>query len=159
MKITVVGAGFYGSTLVQRIAEADIVDEVVMTDIIEDKPQGLALDMMQARSIEGFETRIIGSNGYDDHSPTDYTLAAVFLLELAATFVFVLFHLLMSSTVERGVPAGNRAASRGSARLHGVAHAPATGTLTTTGGKLVSCGAVLVECRWRNAWIVATGSS
>ena len=55
MKITVVGAGFYGSTLVQRIAEADIVDEVVMTDIIEDKPQGLALDMMQARSIEGFE--------------------------------------------------------------------------------------------------------
>ncbi|MBV8304519.1 MAG: malate dehydrogenase, partial [Acidimicrobiia bacterium] len=35
MKITVVGAGFYGSTLVQRIAEADIVDEVVMTDIIE----------------------------------------------------------------------------------------------------------------------------
>jgi len=71
LKITVVGAGFYGSTLVQRIAEADIVDEVVMTDIIEDKPQGLALDMMQARSIEGFETRIIGTNGYDETAGSD----------------------------------------------------------------------------------------
>ena len=71
MKITVVGAGFYGSTLVQRIAEADVVDEVVMTDIIEDKPQGLALDMMQARSIEGFETRIVGSNGYDETAGSD----------------------------------------------------------------------------------------
>ncbi|MBV9284374.1 MAG: malate dehydrogenase [Acidimicrobiia bacterium] len=71
LKITVVGAGFYGSSLVQRIAEADIVDEVVMTDIIEDKPQGLALDMMQARSIEGFETRIIGTNGYDETEGSD----------------------------------------------------------------------------------------
>jgi malate dehydrogenase len=71
LKITVVGAGFYGSTLVQRIAEADIVDEVVMTDIIEDKPQGLALDMMQARSIEGFETRITGTNGYDETAGSD----------------------------------------------------------------------------------------
>ena len=71
MKITVVGAGFYGSSLVQRIAEADIVDEVVMTDIIEDKPQGLALDMMQARSIEGFETRIVGTNGYDETAGSD----------------------------------------------------------------------------------------
>ncbi|MBV8236182.1 MAG: malate dehydrogenase [Acidimicrobiia bacterium] len=71
MKITVVGAGFYGSTLVQRIAEADIVDEVVMTDIIEDKPQGLALDMMQARSIEGFESRIVGTNGYDETAGSD----------------------------------------------------------------------------------------
>jgi malate dehydrogenase len=71
LKITVVGAGFYGSTLVQRIAEADIADEVVMTDIIEDKPQGLALDMMQARSIEGFETRIIGTNGYEETVGSD----------------------------------------------------------------------------------------
>jgi len=41
VKITVVGCGFYGSTLVQRIAEADYADEVVMTDIIEGKPQAL----------------------------------------------------------------------------------------------------------------------
>jgi malate dehydrogenase len=71
MKITVVGAGFYGSTTVQRIAEAGYADEVVMVDIIEDRPQGLALDMMQSRPIEGFETRIIGSNGYDEAAASD----------------------------------------------------------------------------------------
>src|SRR6059058_5796956 len=42
-----------------------------MTDIIEDKPQGLALDMMQSRSIEGFETRIVGTNGYDETAGSD----------------------------------------------------------------------------------------
>jgi malate dehydrogenase len=68
VKVTVVGAGFYGSTTVQRIAEAGYADEVVMTDIIEGKPQGLALDMMQSRPIEGFETRIVGSN---DYGPTE----------------------------------------------------------------------------------------
>ena len=71
MKITVVGCGFYGSTLVQRIAEADYADEVVMTDIIDGKPQGLALDMMQSRSIEGFDTRIVGTNGYDETAGSD----------------------------------------------------------------------------------------
>src|SRR5688500_11719739 len=71
MKVTVVGAGFYGSTTVQRIAEADLVDEVVMVDIIEGKPQGLALDMMQSRSIERFETRIVGSNSYEETAGSD----------------------------------------------------------------------------------------
>ena len=71
MKITVVGCGFYGSTLVQRIAEADYADEVVMTDIIEGKPQGLALDMMQSRPVEGFDTRIVGTNGYDETAGSD----------------------------------------------------------------------------------------
>ncbi len=71
MKITVVGAGFYGSTLTQRIAEADYADEVVLNDIIEGRPQGLALDMMQSRPIEGFETRIIGTNGYEETASSD----------------------------------------------------------------------------------------
>src|SRR2546421_7019694 len=71
MKVTVVGAGKYGSTTVQRIAESGLADEVVMTDIIEDKPQGLALDMMQSRPIEGFETRITGSNSYDATAGSD----------------------------------------------------------------------------------------
>ncbi|HZD02187.1 MAG TPA: malate dehydrogenase [Actinomycetes bacterium] len=66
MKITVVGAGKYGSTTVQRIAEKGIADEVVMTDIIEGLPQGLALDMAQSRTIEGFETRVVGTNGYEE---------------------------------------------------------------------------------------------
>jgi malate dehydrogenase len=70
-KVTVVGAGKYGSTTVQRLAEKDICDEVVMTDIVEGLPQGLALDMMQSRSIEGFETRVVGSNGYDETAGSD----------------------------------------------------------------------------------------
>jgi malate dehydrogenase len=59
-KVTVVGAGFYGSTTAQRLAEYDIFDEVVLTDIIESRPEGLALDMNQARPIEGFETKVTG---------------------------------------------------------------------------------------------------
>ena len=59
-KVTVVGAGFYGSTTAQRLAEYDIFDEVVLTDIIEGKPEGLALDMNQAAPVEGFETKITG---------------------------------------------------------------------------------------------------
>src|SRR6266478_6267643 len=67
----------------------------------------------------------------------------------------------MLRTVESGTPAGNRAASRGSATLHGVAHWCVTGSglLMITGGKVVSCGAVFVECKWRSAVMVATGSS
>src|SRR5437660_7861449 len=59
-KVTVVGAGFYGSTTAQRLAEYDIFEEVVLTDIIEGKPEGLALDMNQSRPVEGFETKITG---------------------------------------------------------------------------------------------------
>jgi malate dehydrogenase len=59
-KVTVVGAGFYGSTTAQRLAEYDIFDTVVLTDIVEGKPEGLALDLNQSRSIEGFETKVVG---------------------------------------------------------------------------------------------------
>src|SRR6202034_981386 len=59
-KVTVVGAGFYGSTTAQRLAEYDIFDEVVLTDIIEGRPEGLALDLNQSRPVEGFETRVTG---------------------------------------------------------------------------------------------------
>ena len=59
-KVTVVGAGFYGSTTAQRLAEYDIFEEVVLTDIVDGKPEGLALDMNQSRPIEGFETKVTG---------------------------------------------------------------------------------------------------
>jgi malate dehydrogenase len=59
-KVTVVGAGFYGSTTALRLAEYDIFESVVITDIVEGKPEGLALDINQSRSIEGFETKVIG---------------------------------------------------------------------------------------------------
>jgi malate dehydrogenase len=59
-KVSVIGAGFYGSTTAQRLAEYDIFDEVVLTDIVEGKPEGLALDMNQSRPVEGFETKVTG---------------------------------------------------------------------------------------------------
>src|SRR5256885_1754780 len=71
MKVTIVGSGFYGSPTPPRVAEAHILEEVVRVDITEDKPQGLALDMMQSRPIERFETRITGSNSYDATAGSD----------------------------------------------------------------------------------------
>jgi malate dehydrogenase len=59
-KITVVGAGFYGSTTALRLAEYDIFETVVLTDVVDGKPEGLALDLNQSRWIEGFETKVVG---------------------------------------------------------------------------------------------------
>ena len=59
-KAAVIGAGFYGSTTAMRLAEYNIFETVVLTDIVEGKPEGLALDMNQSRPIEGFETKIVG---------------------------------------------------------------------------------------------------
>src|SRR5215470_15615228 len=67
-KVTVIGAGFYGSTTAQRLAEYDLFDTVVLTDIIEGRPEGLALDMNQSRPVEGFETRIVGQTTGRDGS-------------------------------------------------------------------------------------------
>ena len=64
-KASVIGAGFYGSTTAQRLAEYDIFDAVALVDIIEGRPQGIALDINQSRPIEGFETKLLGSNDYD----------------------------------------------------------------------------------------------
>ena len=79
-KVTVVGAGFYGSTTAMRLAEYNIFDTVVLTDILEGKPEGLALDMNQSRSIEGFETKIVGATtsadgaGYEATANSDVVI-------------------------------------------------------------------------------------
>ncbi len=70
-KVTVVGAGKYGSTTAQRIAEWDIVAEVVMTDIVEGLPQGLALYMNQSRPVLGYRTMVTGTNDYADTAGSD----------------------------------------------------------------------------------------
>ena len=70
-KVTIVGAGKYGSTTAQRIAQADIADEVVLTDIVEGLPQGLALDMNQSRPLERYRTKVIGTNDYADTAGSD----------------------------------------------------------------------------------------
>ena len=71
-KVTVVGAGFYGSTTAQRLAEYDIFDTVVLTDVIEGRPEGIALDLNQTRPIEGYETDVVGqtTKGPDGYEAT-----------------------------------------------------------------------------------------
>lgn len=64
-KITVVGAGFVGSTLVQRLAERDYAD-IVMFDIVPNMPQGKALDMLQAGPVLGYDSLVTGTNDYAD---------------------------------------------------------------------------------------------
>jgi malate dehydrogenase len=76
-KVTVVGAGFYGSTTAQRLAEYDVFETVVLIDIVEGKPEGLALDLNQSRPIEGFETTVVGATttpdggGYEPTADSD----------------------------------------------------------------------------------------
>lgn len=69
-KVTVVGAGFVGSTTAQRIFENGYAD-VVLVDIVEDKPQGLALDMMESGPVVGTDAKIVGSNGYEETADSD----------------------------------------------------------------------------------------
>jgi malate dehydrogenase len=70
MKITVVGSGFVGQTTAMRILEKGL-GEVVLIDIIEGKPQGIALDLKQAAAIEGYEPTIVGTNDYADTAGSD----------------------------------------------------------------------------------------
>ncbi|HWL39257.1 MAG TPA: malate dehydrogenase, partial [Gemmatimonadaceae bacterium] len=70
-KITVVGAGNVGATTAQRIAEKALARLVVLVDIQEGIPQGKALDQWQSAPIEGFDTRIIGTNGYEETRDSD----------------------------------------------------------------------------------------
>ena len=65
-KITVVGAGNVGATAAQRIAEKELAREVVLIDIAEGIPQGKGLDQWESAPIEGFDSRVIGTNGYEE---------------------------------------------------------------------------------------------
>ncbi|HJP28131.1 MAG TPA: malate dehydrogenase [Dehalococcoidia bacterium] len=69
-KVTVVGAGFVGSTTAQRIFETGYAD-VVLVDIVEGKPQGLALDMLCSGPVVGSDAQIIGANSYEETADSD----------------------------------------------------------------------------------------
>ncbi len=64
-KITVIGGGNVGATTAQRLAEKDFCD-VVLVDIVEGMPQGKALDIMQSGPICGYDSRVTGTNNYDE---------------------------------------------------------------------------------------------
>ncbi len=70
-KITVVGAGNVGATAAQRIAEKELARTVVMVDVAEGIPQGKGLDQWQSAPIEGFDSRVIGTNGYEETADSD----------------------------------------------------------------------------------------
>lgn len=70
-KITVVGAGNVGATAAQRLAEKELARQVVLVDVVEGIPQGKGLDQWQSAPIELYDTRIIGTNGYDETADSD----------------------------------------------------------------------------------------
>lgn len=70
-KVAVVGAGNVGATAAQRLAEKNLARTVVMIDVAEGIPQGKALDQWESGPIEGFDTRCIGSQGYDEAKDAD----------------------------------------------------------------------------------------
>ncbi|HEV3474989.1 MAG TPA: malate dehydrogenase [Actinomycetota bacterium] len=71
MKVTVVGSGFVGATTAMRVVQKGLADQVVMTDIVEGLPQGLALDMNQSSPIGAFEPVVSGTNDYADTAGSD----------------------------------------------------------------------------------------
>src|SRR5687767_2400706 len=73
-KITVVGAGNVGATTAQRLAEKELAKLVVMVDVVEGVPQGKALDQWESAPIEGFDTRVLGTNGYDETAESDIVI-------------------------------------------------------------------------------------
>ena len=73
-KITVVGAGNVGATTAQRVAEKELARTVVMVDVVEGIPQGKGLDQWQSAPIEGFDSRVIGTSGYDETAGSDLVI-------------------------------------------------------------------------------------
>jgi malate dehydrogenase len=69
--VAVVGAGNVGATAAQRLAEKNLARTVVMIDVVEGVPQGKGLDQWQSGPIEGFDTRVLGTNGYDEAAGAD----------------------------------------------------------------------------------------
>ncbi|MFY7801979.1 MAG: malate dehydrogenase [Limnoraphis robusta] len=69
-RVSIIGAGKVGSTLAQRIAEANLAN-VVLLDVVEGLPQGIALDLMQAGAVECHDREIIGTNDYADTAGSD----------------------------------------------------------------------------------------
>ena len=71
MKITVIGAGNVGATSAQRIAEKELANEVVLVDVVEGLPQGKGLDTYESAPVEGFDSRVTGTNTYDATANSD----------------------------------------------------------------------------------------
>src|SRR5450759_3734369 len=71
MKITVIGAGNVGATAAQRIAEKELANEVILVDVVDGLPQGKGLDMYESAPVEGFDSKVTGTNTYDESANSD----------------------------------------------------------------------------------------
>ena len=71
MKVTVVGGGFVGMTCAQRLAEQEVAEEIVLIDVIDGRPQGIALDLNQAAAVEGYQAVVTGTNDPKDTYGSD----------------------------------------------------------------------------------------
>jgi malate dehydrogenase len=69
-KVTVVGAGHVGATLAQRIAETDLAD-LILVDVVEGVPQGKGLDLLESGPILGYDSKVTGTNGYEETAGSD----------------------------------------------------------------------------------------
>ncbi len=74
-KVTVVGAGNVGASVAQYTVEKELAD-VVLVDVIEGVPQGKALDLLEAGPIHRYDSRLVGSNGYDETGGSDIVVVA-----------------------------------------------------------------------------------
>ena len=69
-KVTVVGAGNVGANTAQKIAAKELAD-VVLVDVVEGVPQGKSLDMLESAPVEGYDVRLVGTNGYEETTNSD----------------------------------------------------------------------------------------
>ncbi|MBI4445471.1 MAG: malate dehydrogenase [Acidobacteria bacterium] len=69
-KVSVIGSGHVGATTALHVAQKELAD-VALVDIIEGMPQGKALDLLEAGPVEGYDSRLAGSNSYESTANSD----------------------------------------------------------------------------------------
>ncbi|MCA9244229.1 MAG: hypothetical protein KDA32_09755, partial [Phycisphaerales bacterium] len=72
-KITIIGAGNVGATCAHWAAAKELGD-IVLVDIVDGLPQGKALDLFESSPVEDFDSKIIGTNGYDETIDSDIVI-------------------------------------------------------------------------------------
>jgi malate dehydrogenase len=72
-KVTIVGAGAVGSAAAHWIVSKELAD-VVLVDVVQGLPQGIALDLAQSAPVEGFDLKLVGTNGYEETANSDVIL-------------------------------------------------------------------------------------
>ncbi len=72
-KVTIVGAGAVGSAAAHWIVSKELAD-VVLVDVVQGLPQGIALDLAQSAPVEGFDLKLVGTNGYEETADSDVIL-------------------------------------------------------------------------------------